>query len=906
MRYFLKRRNLRRKSCSHLGGPGVAGHDAPRGRKRKEDGPRRQRRGGGGSSSFPGKRKEPGGRGLVGRAGNSNRGDRAGQRAGGWSWGMDRYLLFMSWRGRRGEAGSGGVPDLMVESIYKLLEANCTGCLNTKHHGFPACSLLGIPDVKEWYFAIQSICGFSQFCSSDWENVQFDLQTDQSKNSIQREIEECLGDVQSFEEDNNSRESLSLIDLYEDAAENIHLLADKLPAPGKAMIDIILQSSERDAPCLKDCLPVIGALKHLREWHAAKITIVAKESKTWQKIVDYLSADVVVPENLSSIIDSRELWRGKIQIWEHKFWSEITFPDFCIKGIASEKPPSATYFNTFCAANETEQTKSFNDHLREVFHYYGPALKFVKMVLLSQLPSFLVSDLQFELSLAGNDVEEKCTLFWDQISSLHGKVGALFVLPCSVSAMSIPLPSQLSVKKWKEYIAQKPKIINVPEVELKGETCNYYFLVQGNDCGGCKATLIYSASQINGSITFAETIGKLTTNTGEAEADLFEECIRSLPHFHGEQILQREKKLACIQALALNHCLNLELKDSNSLQWPERSVLQNLEHFEKIKQKTRVSEQLMGRKDSQKGSMALLDAKELLKYFTPEGLPVGDLQPLHIQKSDNAFRLTPKLTPRKLRSLPFEKAANCHYHGLEYCLDNRRALEKDVEFAELQTRLIRYETQTTCAKDSCPVPFALSPLPSPGVLSEPGSIPDGEALPRELHSQASRLKRRSKDLTSIHPKKRLVKSESTDSLLSQASVSSGSCPGMATRSCLETSVSLSSVTVRHHQVCNVATESSSGSQKCAKRAEVLKATKESRSQKHTRMLKEVVTKTLERHGIVEDHKCFAACSQRLFEISKCYLKDLKTSRGLFDEMKKAANSNVKQVIEWVLEKNKDM
>nr|XP_020652210.1 mdm2-binding protein isoform X1 [Pogona vitticeps] len=873
---------------------------------------------------------------------------------------MDRYLLFMSWRGRRGEAGSGGVPDLTAESIYKLLEANCTACLNTKHHDFPACSLLGIPDVKEWYFAIQSICGFSQFCSSDWENVQFDLQTDQSKNSIQREIEECLGDVQSLEEDNNSRESLSLIDLYEDAAENIHLLADKLPAPGKAMIDIILQSSERDAPCLKDCLPVIGALKHLREWHAAKITIVAKESKTWQKIADYLSADVVVPENLSSIIDSRELWRGKIQIWEHKFRSEITFPDFCIKGIASEKPPSATYFNTFCAANETEQTKSFNDHLREVFHYYGPALKFVRMVLLSQLPSFLVSYLQFELSLAGNDVEEKCTLFWDQISSLHGKVGALFVLPCSVSAMSIPLPSQLSVKKWKEYIAQKPKIINVPEVELKGETCNYYFLVQGNDCGGCKATLIYSASQINGSITFAETIGKLTTNTGEAGADLFEECIRSLPHFHGEQILQREKKLACVQALALNHCLkrqdcmrqqlepladelkslltnnrecflelwsashpnniclvataetkgqdiiyDLELKDSNSLQWPERSVLQNLEHFEKIKQKTRVSEQLMGRKDSQKGSMALLDAKELLKYFTPEGLPVGDLQPLHIQKSDNAFRLTPKLTPRKLRSLPFEKAADCHYHGLEYCLDNRRALEKDMEFAELQTRLIRYETQTTCAKESCPVPFALSPLPSPGVLSEPGSIPDGEALPRELHSQASRLKRRPKDLTSIHPKKRLVKSESTDSLLSQASVSSGSCPGMATRSCLETSVSLSSVTVRHHQVCNVTTKSSSGSQKCAKRAEVLKATKESRSQKHTRMLKEVVTKTLERHGIVEDHKCFAACSQRLFEISKCYLKDLKTSRGLFDEMKKAANSNVKQVIEWVLEKNKD-
>lgn len=46
----------------------------------------------------------------------------------------------------------------------------------------------------------------------------------------------------------------------------------------------------------------------------------------------------------------------------------------------------------------------------------------------------------------------------------------------------------------------------------------------------------------------------------------------------------------------------------------------------------RGSEQLLGHKDGQKESVALLDAKELLKYFTPEGLPVGDLQPLRTQK----------------------------------------------------------------------------------------------------------------------------------------------------------------------------------------------------------------------------------------------------------------------------------
>ncbi len=36
----------------------------------------------------------------------------------------------------------------------------------------------------------------------------------------------------------------------------------------------------------------------------------------------------------------------------------------------------------------------------------------------------------------------------------------------------------------------------------------------------------------------------------------------------------------------------------------------------------------MGPKDSQRGSSTLLDARELLKHFTPDGLPSGELQPL--------------------------------------------------------------------------------------------------------------------------------------------------------------------------------------------------------------------------------------------------------------------------------------
>ncbi|NXV59964.1 MTBP protein, partial [Molothrus ater] len=836
--------------------------------------------------------------------------------------------------------------------MYQFLKESCNASINADVSTFPACSVAGIPGAKKWYFASHVICGFYQFCSSDWEEINVDTQ--KNEDSYQASIDENLGTTQSFEEDDsNSQESLSLTDIYDEAAESLHQLADKLPAPGRAMVDVILQAVECDGPKLKDCLPAIGALKHLREWHSAQITIAARDAKgSWQKIADYLSADFVSSDDIMNIIDLNELWRGKIQIWERRFASGVDFPEFCIKSTSAKTLRTANLSSCFAAKKEcqlrntdTLPEASFYLISFQVFHYYGPALEFLQMVVLSDLPSIFISDLEFELSLSRKNNKKTSTLLLDQISFLSGKVGALFTLPCYVSSEVIPSPAQLSSKKWKEYMAKKPKVISVPEIELKGESCRYYFLLQGNGSGGCKATLIHSAGQINGMATLAAVNGKLKAKAEETESGFhISDFIKSLPCYYGEDIVQRETKLSRLQVFALKEYLkrkeltkqpvvistnefksllkltrecfldlcstNLpkpvlqkvcnktrsctethgkvvqyvflaepDLIEPNPLEWPERHVLQNLENFEKNKQKMRVPlfahspEQLLGHKDSQRESLTLLDAKELLKYFTPEGLPVGELQPLQV--------------PKRLSLTGFSPNFN-----FRYCLDDRRALERDVGYAELQTRLIRYETQTTCTKECCPVPLVLSPLPSPAVLSEPGSVPDGETLQSEFKTETSRLKRRSKDLDYFYPKKRLTKSESTESLLWQAGGSSRSlCAVAVPRKRSDRSPCVAAAPSKPpghgHRAASRAGP--------AAQPEPAKPEKESRSQKHTRMLKEVVAKTLQKHGIAEDHKCFASCSQRLFEISKFYLKDLKTSRGLLDEMKKTANSNAKQV-----------
>ncbi|KAK1173331.1 mdm2-binding protein-like isoform X1 [Acipenser oxyrinchus oxyrinchus] len=879
---------------------------------------------------------------------------------------MDRYVLCVICNtndtfGKDGE----DVPGLTAASnIYELLKANSSISTKSKRSSFPACSLSGVPATQRCYFAIQALHGNSQFCSSEWEEIISTLPKNDREELSQTAIESCQNAIQSYEEEEDPTESQSKTMLFEEAAESLHQLSDKLPPPGKALLDIILLASDNEAPKLKEFLPVLGSLKHMKEWHSANITIAAKEAIGWQRPAAYLSACFSDPEQLESCIEMNEIWRGNVLIREKKFASEVKFSGFSLKGACR-----SSWSSLLCPdASETDsQTSRTNKLYSEVFHYYKPVLGLIQLVSVSDLPIYFCSSTEFELCVSTKAERGKSKLLLDHLATLQGKVGALFTLSCTVSSMTIPPISQLSTRKWKEYIAKKPKLISAPDIEMKGETCNYFLLVQGKENGGCKARLIHSATQINGAAALV-TINGLLNRKPLPEGDLdVAALLGSLPRLRGEQLIRREKKLAQIQLLVLKECLRIRekikkpasipvsdlkvllalareqylkvhdanlpktvlheenfLKDNREKKYPgydvtrvsssecsERSVLQNFENLERNRQRMRAgimlagSESLLGPKDRQRLPLAQLDAKELLKYFTPEGQPSGELQPLQIQRGENAFHMSPDLTPRKVQKLLFDKASNSHYHGIEFCLDDRKALEKDKGFVKLQSRLIRYETHTTCTKESCPIPFALSPVPSPAVLSEPGSVPDGEAFQFEQKGELTRQKRRSREVDSGPLNKRLAKFESVDSLLSQYSGSSGPHHSVCTlRDRPQRPVSVSSASRRQHGAAaqNSIAKAVLPSRGRTQEHENAEQSKESRSQKHARMLKEVVAKTLKLHGIAAEHKCFAACSQRLFEISKFYLKDLQTSRGLHEEMKKAAKSNAKQVIDWVLEK----
>ncbi|XP_037640630.1 mdm2-binding protein [Sebastes umbrosus] len=819
---------------------------------------------------------------------------------------------------------------------------------------FPACSLSGSPSVQRWYFAVQACQGVTQFCSSDWEELGTGHQKTDSEEENPTAVESCLSSLSNQEAPDQKADQTALSELLEEAAEGLHLLSDKLPPPGKALLDVLVLGSAEQSPPIKDLLPLLGALKHMSCWHAAKITVVTQHTTGWQKAASYLSASLVEPADLHSCMDHRELWRGGLVIREKKHVSELRFDGFSLR--------SPVHHISGTSLLQAPYTTTDHKLQSEVFHYYAPVLDLVQLVNLSDLPSFLMSTTQFELSLSGKSMKAKLLL--DQLRSLRGKVGALFSLSCIITPIAQPAASQLSSQRWRESIARRPKSLPMSDVEVKGESAHYLLLVQGSDdtgFGGCRVRMLHSDSQINGAAAMATVSGLLREKSLSSSGGAVGSILHPLPCLQGAGLLKRERKVAQVQTLVLKEYLRqkeeasastsipvndlkvilslareqyLKMIDStlpsaatcltddqestaakasgfqtvSHLQsdWPERSVLHNIENLQKRRQKRRFgllgpgsSDSLLGPKDSQKSSAALLDARELLKHFTSDGLPTGELQLLAINRGNNVFQLSPDLSPRRISQMPFNKASASHYHGIEFCLDNQRSLDRDQAFVKLQSRLIRYETQTTCSKEPCALPFALSPAPSPAVMSEPGSVPDGETL---QNADVARLKRRSRDTDVIggYSRKRLVKSESSDSLCSQSSGSSGTHPAIRS---LRQQSSRSQSTASGLVTLPSADKPKPQQLKTHCEQTEDKSSKESRSQKHNRMLQEVVAKTLKHHGITGEHECFEACSKRLFDISKFYLKDLKTSRGLHDEMKKAAGSNVKQVIEWVLEKS---
>ncbi|CAI8044004.1 Mdm2-binding protein [Geodia barretti] len=73
-----------------------------------------------------------------------------------------------------------------------------------------------------------------------------------------------------------------------------------------------------------------------------------------------------------------------------------------------------------------------------------------------------------------------------------------------------------------------------------------------------------------------------------------------------------------------------------------------------------------------------------------------------------------------------------------------------------------------------------------------------------------------------------------------------------------------------------------------------------RGKANKKKLEQIVVGALKRQGMKRDHVCFRKCYTRLFNLSKSFLKDVRSSQDLVSEMHRVVDFNVSQVIDFEL------
>ncbi|MFT7816164.1 mdm2-binding protein-like [Arapaima gigas] len=360
---------------------------------------------------------------------------------------MDRYVL-VAVSNQKEEYDQSNAGLELAKRVYDVLKDIANSTSATGFSTFPACTVSGVPAEQRWYFAIQASYGSTQFCSSEWEELGMGSQQSDSEEVGPSAMETCL-EVLDRQEEEDMMDSQPYAELYEEAAEGFHQLSDQLPPPGRALVDVILFALNKKAPTLKEFLPVLGSLKHMQTWHAAKISVVTEDNEGWQKMTLYMSANMYDPHAFLCCLDENELWRGSILIREKKFASELQFEGFCLK------KRRVDVWSRLPSTDITPQSSTKQKPYAEVFQYFQPVLELLQLVTVSDLPIIFHSSVEFELGLTKYSTRSQRLL--DQLRTLRGKVGALFSLSCIVSPLAVPPFPQLSSQKWKEFVAKRPK-----------------------------------------------------------------------------------------------------------------------------------------------------------------------------------------------------------------------------------------------------------------------------------------------------------------------------------------------------------------------------------------------------------------------------------------------------------------
>lgn len=730
-------------------------------------------------------------------------------------------------------------------------------------------------------------------------------------------------------------------------AENLHIVADSLPASG-IVVDVYIWPPKVNDK--SNYILFLGALRRLKDWHNAHIVVFEPDpSPDTEFLQKFLSADVYVDTEGFQLKGDNLMWRGKISVCD-----KIENNGLTVSGVSMHKINEETPDFKFPIIDQDKD----GCHLGRMF-------EILDEVSLLTVPSLMKTPHVYKLCLYQKHAYSQVLMNYIQENSQTGMLARLAVYPGQEVAPSCGEVG-LSTEAWKENIMADIQFVQEPEEVLQDNYEFLYFIVTSPDkhqtlenfvayayvlqhpyhLSGDLVNSLYKSAicSVKGDDSEKIDLSELPLMSWDTlrnvEADIVSLQRTVLQHWAEKRQGQEEStemgsaELASILAdVRLKYIYNLkdrlqdcktfcdipvkwkinmekEVSDvlENTAEWPERLALQYIESQKRCLSRVQSTESMPMSSPLQPSEVSTsIDIQSFLKFFQPDGsASATNMSPVHRRHPcrSKGKMLTPDTASP--HQAPWPDSKDIISHDIYYNID-KKTEKMNKHLNKLQEKYVKEETYSSCLSPVCLFPKAKK---KPVVKQEielrrsPRKKNPRPSFDENLPGYSSSLRKsgasgRSSDshsaLATLHDNESRRRFSTPHGLPLQnvRRLSSSLSKEFSTQR-RSSDIGLSQGPAPK-QVDKLRRQSDAGSSFTTPQGEGIR--KESRSDRHKRRLQDIVDRVLLDNGVSKTDPIYKSCSARLFKVTKLFVMDLPNSRNLKDEMQKIAENQVKQVIE---------
>ncbi|XP_062506846.1 uncharacterized protein LOC134183349 isoform X2 [Corticium candelabrum] len=301
-----------------------------------------------------------------------------------------------------------------------------------------------------------------------------------------------------------------------------------------------------------------------------------------------------------------------------------------------------------------------------------------------------------------------------------------------------------------------------------------------------------------------------------------------------------------------------------------------------------------------------LNLEEMLQLFDGDGKALSLSLPA-VSAGNSSLRLKPHRSyssadHSELKSLSFYDAARLSAHGVNYCVDEHASLSIDRRLARIQLRYVSSETNSTCATASTPaiqigkrrsqITYLTPPQTKPKRMKTTSELMPRKGPRKRLEPQ-TKVRTSPRKISRMPPVDRRKRVSRTNDTRSDKSIK---LEGQLKSHTVKTQSKM--MKMEQSAAKSLQGEAALDKEITTCTTNVRRSSKMTRSERHKQCLLKVVHQTLKHFGLQTKDVNFQRCVDRLFHICHGYLKDLKSSKNLKEEMVTVAEQNAQQVVKF--------